>query len=64
VRTRFTALDACRWVLAGTAPRVPSSSRVTPTWRALYEAEKQGLIEREGFYWKLTEAGRMLLESE
>lgn len=59
---KFTALDACRWVEAGTAPRWASSARVTPTWRAMQEAEAQGLIERaDGFAWRLTEKGVLAL---
>ena len=58
---KYTALDACRWVQAGTAPKIASSSRTTPMWRALGKAAEAGLIERDGFDWKLTDAGRAAL---
>ena len=58
---KYSTADACRWVKAGQAPSIPSTSRVTPMWRALNAAKAEGLIARDGFYWTLTDSGRSLI---
>ena len=61
---KHSAVDAARWVEQGRAPSVPSTSRVTPMWRALREATDKGFVVRDGFGWSLTAKGREALAGE